>query len=360
VLFCIDNQYVLNNIGNTQIQNQSIFEEREAMARVEQIPRQWRLLRRLEAHRFGLSANDLATEEECPVRTIYRDLEALQEAGFPLIQERRGKHSLWKLAFSRDAPKIPFNFTEVCSLWLGRASMLFWQDSELYDSINSAFEKIRATLAPGLLEHFEEFSDKILVRGREMSSFGVSQMISDINHALTSNETIEITYYSPNQQNTTRRKIDPYRLLIQDNVGYLIAYCHLRKDIRTFHLSRIQDLVKTGEFFEEHPDFELDTLLESSFRKMGGEVMDVEILVDNQVRHVVEEQIFHPTQKLIEQPDGSVLLRFRSGGLEEIRSWVLSFGSQAEVIKPQTLRKAVIDSLQEAVNRYQNISEQAK
>ncbi|TNE48884.1 MAG: transcriptional regulator [Deltaproteobacteria bacterium] len=323
------------------------------MARAEQIPRQWRILRRLEAHRFGLSASDLAEEEDCPVRTIYRDLADLEEAGFPLIQERRGKRSLWKLAFHRDAPQVPFNFTEVCGLWLGRALMEFWQGSEIFDSISSAFEKIRSTLPPGVLEHFEEFSDKVVVRGYQLSG-KATDFLSYINEALTNNEQLEITYYSPSQGSETKRRIDPYRLWIQDNVIYLIAYCHLRTDIRTFHLSRIKKLEKTGEYFEEDPNFEPDKYLRRGFRKMGGdEVHEVEIRFDESVRHVIEEQQFHDTQAFTEQGDGSILVQFQAGGLQEIRSWVLSFGPQAEVLRPPQLRDQVRESLMAAANRYQ-------
>lgn len=323
------------------------------MARAEQIPRQWRILRRLESHRFGLSAADLAEEENCPVRTIFRDLHHLEEAGFPLITERRGKRSLWKLAFTQESPQIPFNFTEVCSLWLGRVLMEFWKGSEIFDSIHSAFEKIRSTLPPGVLEHFEEFSEKFVVRGFHLSD-EASEHMTVINEALTNSEQLEICYFSPSQGTETRRVVDPYRLWIQDGVIYLIAFCHLREDIRTFHLSRVRSSEKTGNYFEVDPNFNPDNFLKGNFRKMGGEdITEVEIVFDSSVRHVIEEQTFHDTQTLVEREDGSVLVRFQTGGLKELHSWVLSFGSQAEVIKPLILREKVIASLTASLERYQ-------
>lgn len=322
------------------------------MARMEQIPRQWRIIRRLEVNRFGMTASDLADEEECPIRTIYRDLQDLEEAGFPLIQVKHGKRSLWKLAFNRESAQVPFQYTEVCSLWLGHNMMELWKGSVFYDSMLSAFEKIRATLPPGPLEHFEDFSDKVVVRGFQALPQHASEFVKQIHEAMESQETLEMTYDAPDKGESVR-KIDPYRLWIQDNVQYLMAYCHLRKAIRQFHLLRIRTLKATGEFFEEDPNFEAEKYLMRSFRKMGGEeTHEIEILFDSSVRHIFQERVFHDTQELIEQKDGSVLMRFKAGGLQEIRSWVLGFGPQAEVLKPEILRDDVKAALKAASKRY--------
>lgn len=324
------------------------------MARAEQIPRQWRILRRLEAHRFGLSANDLADEEGCPVRTIYRDLDDLEEAGFPLIQEKRGKRSLWKLAFQRNtSASVPFIYTEVCALWLSRRFLNLWHGTELHDAASSAFDKIKAMLPPGVLEHLEEFENKVVVRNREQVTESFADIIPVINDALEKNETLEIVYFSPGNKGDTTRKINPYRLWIQDNVMYLIAYCHLREAIRTFHLARIKELTPTEETFEEDPDFDLEDYLSGTFRAMGGEVMEFEIVFDPEVRHVAQERIWHPTQELIDQEDGRVVLKFQAGGMQEIKSWVLGFGPKVEVLKPTALREAIIRDLHSAFDRYQ-------
>lgn len=322
------------------------------MARAEQIPRQWRILRRLEANRFGLSANDLADEENCPVRTIYRDLDDLEEAGFPLIQEKRGKRSLWRLAFQRNQPNIPLVYTEVCALWLSRRFLSLWKGTDMFEAATSAFDKVRAMLTPGVLEHLEEYENKVVVRSIEQVTDSFADMMPTINEALEGDERLEIVYHSPNNRSDTTRTIDPYRLWIQDNVMYLIAFCHLRQDLRTFHLARIKSLKKTGESFEENGEFDLDAYLAGTFRAMGGEVMEFEILFDDDVKHVAQERIWHPTQEVIEQEDGRVLLKFKAGGLQEIKGWLLGFGPRVEVLHPQELRDAIVSDLEAATRRY--------
>jgi predicted DNA-binding transcriptional regulator YafY len=325
------------------------------MARADQIPRQWRILKRLEAHRFGLTANDLAEAEDCPIRTIYRDLADLEEAGFPMVQEKRGARSMWKLAFQRNSPQIPFEFSEIYALWLSRSLMKLLEGTEFYESICSVFEKVRSTLTPGILEHLEQFESRVVVRqnrGQDTSRF--SEFIPLINKALEENETVEMTYFSPESNENTKRLVNPYRLWIQDGVMYLIGYCHLRKDVRTFNLSRLRALVLAGEHFEEDAGFDLEAYLAGGFRTMTGEVMDIEIRFDQRVRHVAEERIWHDTQELIEQPDGSVILRFKASGFKEIKSWVLSFGPKVEVLAPLSLRDAIRQDLLEAAKRYES------
>ncbi|MBU52671.1 MAG: hypothetical protein CL920_28575 [Deltaproteobacteria bacterium] len=323
------------------------------MSRAEQIPRQWRILKRLEAHHFGLSASDLAEVEGCPVRTIYRDIADLEEAGFPLIQEKRGKRSLWKLAFHRGSPQVPFTYSEIYALCLGRGLMRLLEGTDFYDSICSAFEKIRSTLPPGVLEHLEAFESNVIVRTGTSQNFSLfSDLIHQINGAIDENSRIEILYFSPGNNAEIKRKVDPYRLWIQDGAMYLTGYCHLRDGIRTFNLARIRRLDKLEESFEEVPDFDIDAYLADGFRTMTGEVMEIELLFDPQVKHVASEKIWHPTQEVIENEDGSVVLRFQAGGMKEIKTWILGFGPKIQVLKPEKLREAVANDIKKTYERY--------
>lgn len=322
------------------------------MSRADQIPRQWRILRRLEAHRYGLSAADLASEEDCPIRTIYRDLADLEEAGFPLIQERRGKRSLWKLAFNRNGPQVPFELSELSALWIGRGFMELLKGTVFYEGVFSALEKVKATLPPGVLEHLEE--SKISVRQNQTQKTELfSDFLPIINEALEGCFRLQITYFTPESNKNTERKVDPYRLWIQDGVMYLIGYCHLREGLRTFKLARIREISKIEEEFEPDPDFDIDTYLAGSFRVMTGERMEVEILFDPLVRHIAEENVWHETQTITECDDGSVILSFHASGLQEIKTWVLGFGSKVCVLQPASLRQAVAEDLLKSCQRYQ-------
>jgi len=105
-----------------------------------QLVRQWKIIRMMESRKTGISAMDLAVELEAPVRSVYRDLEAIQEAGFPLYTEQIGKNSYWKLldTFKKDFP-LPLTTTELMSLHMSRDILRIFEGTVFQESIESLF-----------------------------------------------------------------------------------------------------------------------------------------------------------------------------------------------------------------------------
>lgn len=332
---------------------------RRKKTRMRQLPRQWQILQRLENNHFGLSAAEIARSIQCEVRTIYRDLEALQEAGFAMVTEQRGKESRWKLYSPRkDMPTLPMTEDELCALYLSRSLMQPLEGTQYYDSICSAFSKIRSMLKPGVLENLESFESNVKVRyGRDTRMERVSPWVNELHFAIEDSERVKLTYRSPNQEKATVRKVDPYQVWFHEGERvYLTGFCHLRGELRTFNLARIEAMTALSETFESDPEFDLDTHLAQSFGIMTGEVYDVAIRFEATSRYLVEEQEWHPSQILEEQEDGSVVVRFSASGLPEIKRWVLGFGSQATVLEPAPLREAVETEIAAALACYANRS----
>ena len=98
---------------------------------------------------MGKSATDLAEVLECGWRTVYRDLEALQNAGFPLYSEKIDGKSIWSLLdTAKNNIPIPLNLTELMALYFSRGMMGALKDTVLYESLESLFDKIKTTLPP--------------------------------------------------------------------------------------------------------------------------------------------------------------------------------------------------------------------
>jgi predicted DNA-binding transcriptional regulator YafY len=117
------------------------------MARGDQLARQWRIIQTLISARHGKSVSDLAQDLSCHTRTVYRDLEALQAAGFPVYTDKVDGRSVWSLL---DAAKhsipIPFSLPELMALYFSRGMMRALKDTVFYDSLASLFDKIKSTL----------------------------------------------------------------------------------------------------------------------------------------------------------------------------------------------------------------------
>ena len=126
------------------------------MARGDQLARQWRILQSLIASRRGKSAADLAQELEYHWRAVYRDLEALQMAGFPIFTDRVDGKNLWSVLDSaRNKIPIPLDLTELMALYFSRGLMMVLKDTVFYESLESFFQKIKATLPAETIRYLD-------------------------------------------------------------------------------------------------------------------------------------------------------------------------------------------------------------
>ena len=320
--------------------------------------RQWRLLKRIETGRQGISVPDLARSEGIQKRTVYRDLEALQEAGFPLYTEKTDRVLLWFLMddYSLNLPQ-PFTLTELMSLHLSEDLIRVFQGTMFHDSLESFHKKVRANLPPQTLAFLDRIQSTFKVGIKPYKEYGrFKEILAGVNRAALDRRRIEIVYHALRSEKETVRKLDPYRIWFFEGTIYLIGYCHLRKDMRVFVLDRIKTLRRTEESFEIPDSFDLEEFLGNSFRVMRGRTHPVRIRISPAWARYVGEKIWHESQKLEKLPDGGLEISFNAAGLEEIRTWVLSLGPEAEVLEPMELREMVKEALDKARQVYQGPS----
>ncbi len=126
--------------------------------RGDQLARQWRVIQAIEkASPNGLTVAEIAEQEEIEIRTIYRDLEALQAAGFPLYTEKVDKAKRWAFidTFKFKIP-APFTLTELMSLYFYKDLVRVFKGTPFHDSIDSVFKKIQSTLPPQALRYVDQ------------------------------------------------------------------------------------------------------------------------------------------------------------------------------------------------------------
>jgi predicted DNA-binding transcriptional regulator YafY len=135
----------------------------------------------------------------------------------------------------------------------------------------------------------------------------------------------------------------------------LVAYCHLREEVRMFVPPRIQSLRETGERFERPADFRIEEYLDGSFRALRGDghAWRVRLRFTAKAARWVREKQRHPSQRLRSCKDGSLEVCFRLTHLEEVKRWVLSYGSSCEVLEPAELRQQVVEELRRILAGYE-------
>jgi len=324
------------------------------MARGDQLGRQWRIIQTLISSRRGKSAAELAEGLECHPRTIYRDLEALQVAGFPIYTERVEGKNLWSLLDTvKHQIPIPFSLTELMALYFSSDMLKVFKDTVFYDSLESLFQKIKTTIPPESVKYLKNVEQTLHLGLKPYKKYGkFKEIINRVNDAAINKKSIEIVYYTMSRKKESKRKVDPYKVWFFNGTFYLIGRCHVRGEVRIFALDRIKMHHQTNDTFEIPEDFSLKDFMSSSFGVFQGAPVKVRVWFSADVAGYIKEKIWHESQKIEDQGDGSIIFEAEVAGTEEIKFWVLNWGSKAEVYEPETLRDEIRVEAQAVLEKY--------
>lgn len=195
-----------------------------------------------------LTATQLSKKFQVSIRTIYRDIKVLEQAGVPILTEE-GKGYLLMEGYV--VPPVMFTEGEANALVTAEQLILKSSDSSLRNEYIAAIEKIRAVLRYSTKEKAALLSSRIVV-SPAIQPLPESSSLTLIQHSLTSFRILSITYHSL-QDEKTERQIEPFALYYSLEESWLvIAFCRLRKDFRMFRLDRICKIELLDLSFEPH------------------------------------------------------------------------------------------------------------
>ena len=168
-----------------------------------------------------------------------------------------------------------------------------------------------------------------------------AQLLTEMNQAIQKRLQVRMRYYTASRDEWNDRTVNPHHLYNMRGDWYLFAYDQNRKEMRSFHMGRVDWWKVLEEGFERTPNFSPQDWMKKAFQlERGGEPEDVVIRFDAYQAPWIRERRWHETQHPIEElPDGSILLRFRTAGLGEVQRWVMQFGHHAEMLAPESLRE---------------------
>jgi predicted DNA-binding transcriptional regulator YafY len=187
------------------------------VARNDQVTRQWHLLRRLEDPR-GATLQELGSSlpADMPrhLRTVRRDLEALEAAGFPLVTERVDGVTRWRLIGGfRRIPARSFSPTELMALAMGRDLLKPLDGTQLRVAVDSALAKIPSDLPPMGRDFVRQMRDFFSVGlGPHKTYARHREVVVRLSRAVTGHRTAQMRYYSASRDRVTRREVGPYHL----------------------------------------------------------------------------------------------------------------------------------------------------
>jgi predicted DNA-binding transcriptional regulator YafY len=311
------------------------------------------LIQRLAHSRAGMSLDALASALGCVRRTVYRDLNALEYAGFPVISEKRDGRVFYRFLESFRLGDVPFTPDEILALAFSADLLRALEGTVFHDSIRSALGKIRACLSPELGEYLARLAESFRVLpGPHKNYTRLRETIQALNGAVLANRGVRMRYATGSTGEVSTRELDPYRVFYRSGALYVVGFDHKSREVRTFAVDRIRRLEPTPRRFSVPASFDFDAIIGGAFGVIAEPAVTVRIRFDRRWATYVSEHTWHASQQLAPAPEGGLLLAMQVGGTAELRSWVLSFGAGAEVLEPEALRAEVVRELAGAAARY--------
>jgi predicted DNA-binding transcriptional regulator YafY len=203
------------------------------------------ILTRLQTQRL-LTAKSLAEKFNVSIRTIYRDIRALEQAGVPVITEEGKGYALME---GYRIPPVMFTEAQANALIMAEQLVLKNKDASFVKDYTEAIEKIKAVLKYNVKDKVNLLSERTRF-DRNINRERTSSNLSELQFALTNFYLTKVEYTNESNESTVRL-VEPFALLSTDN-WLLIAYCHLRKEFRFFRLDRIKKLEVLAEKFNPH------------------------------------------------------------------------------------------------------------
>jgi predicted DNA-binding transcriptional regulator YafY len=331
-----------------------------------EVIRQWTILRDLEASR-RLTIDDLARRTGVTTRTIRRDLEALQSAGFPLFDESHDGKKYWTLeakAFRR-LDDTGFTLAELSALYFSRTLVECLAATPFQRDVRSAFEKLAAALTPGM----RQFLDRLPLVMQAKASFAKASDVaepgaanagpSSPKHGAKVAQLLDATlhhrraamrYRSFSSGREKDYVVEPYRLVFAQGGLYLNAFVPEYEGFRTFAVERVLSLSVTEERFEP-----VEIEEEAFAHSLGvheGPPERIEIAFEPRIVPYVRERVWHPSQLARDLDDGSLVLTLDVCNDFALRSWILGFGPLARVLSPPHLAAQILAEIEGARLRY--------
>ncbi len=296
---------------------------------------------------------NLAARFDTSVKTVRRDIKELRSNGV-VVSEDAGPFNRKTYSIQRDElPPLRLTYDEALAIFLGKASMSAFAQTGLEQAATNAFQKLRLTLG----ENESKYVDKLLSRIHftKTESIGPTDrtVVDDLLVAIEDNRAIFIEYLSASSTEPLTYDIFPYGLAEHKGSLYIVGYsCH-HSQIRTWKVERIHSTELTLFPFQRPTDFDIARYFEGAFAIVGGCMKQtVRVRFDTSAVRYVCEKRFHPSQQNEMQSDGSVIVQFSLSSLIEIRSWILSFGSHAEVLEPVELRTTLREEAEQLAQIY--------
>lgn len=298
--------------------------------------------------REKMTRNEIARILECKNREVSRYKDDLYMAGVR-IKEIRGRYGGYVLEgkdylLSLDLTDSEYAALNMAQEQLKRAEFL------VYEDLKKALLKINALRD----KHTDISTSKYYIKNIK-SNFDYERGRKtwiDINAAIITTNKLHLKYGGVDRK-ITERTVKPYALFQYKGDMYLVGYCELRKEIRQFKLSRIQNYEISKEKFDKDENFSLEDYLQNNFGIYKDGQVELKLKIYYPMAQIIKEKKWVENEKIEDyKEDNYIIYKAKMYGETEIKTWILGMGSSAEVLEPKNFKEKIKEEIKKTLEIY--------
>jgi len=286
-------------------------------------------------------------------RTIFRDLDALRQCGLNVVFDEEAQ--CYRVPGTHYLPSTNFTPEEALSLIVLCHEMGDATKLPFFGPARTAAVKLEASLPARLREHLQSLAGTVSIRTVPRSDLAGQETVYDqLVEALRSRRAVRIRYRSLTEWEEIGLRLSPYRLLFSRRSWYVIGRSSLHRATRTFNVGRITQIEMLEDEYRIPRGFSLERYLGNAWHLIPEPGPDEQVVVrfSKLVAQNVAEVLWHKTQCLVFNEDGTLDFHVTVSGLGEISWWILGYGDQAEVIRPEKLRHRIAERAERTAALY--------
>lgn len=294
-------------------------------------------------------AEELANHFDVSLRTIYRDMRALEEGGVPIGAEAGLGYFIGD---GYHIPPVMFTNDEASALLLAGKMVDRFTDKSVANHYKAALTKVRAVLDIDKKDEMESLEKDIMVnpfpgdRDSGAESLHMNKIKSSLSNALV----LEIEYFSRGKGEETKRALEPVGLCYYAGQWHLIAWCRLREDYRDFRLDRISRLKVLDKTYKRYKHPRLREYIINLIADAELELCTIEI--DKSIHRFIDEAKYRMGLVKEEDKGETIEMQFATYSIETIARWILMLGKDVQIIEPEKLRNRTKELVSELEGHY--------
>jgi proteasome accessory factor B len=293
----------------------------------------------------------LAEEYEVSARSIARDIAYMKDMLGAPLEYNQARKGYYYSEPNYQFPDIGIRESDFFALLIAEKALTFYENTPIYERLKAVFDRLISFLPDDMIVKTSWIDTRY-----SFISDSYTRIDPDVwevlSNALRFQKTVRISHSSPGKK-ATRRLVDPYHMTSYRGEWYLVGFCHEKREVLKFAISRISVAENTGKPFTMPPDFNFSDYMGPSFGIMtDAKKYNVSLRFNPECAPYVKERTWHRDQVIREEKDGSIRLSFSTNSLMEIKRWVLSWGNGVTVIKPTSLALLVSRELSTALKNY--------